>query len=606
MFTRSVASTALPSGSGPCNLAQAGAYGSPGWRNHQPPPYCRVLLALACGAFVAACSDDTAATEPDESSDTASPDTSVEQDADAGVAADVAPDVRPSGTAEVVPEGELDPAQVLQYETSVTWEPCGLFQGVADPRAECAYVTVPLSWEDPTGETIEIFVKRITGDAYNGRAVWMLAGGPGFSGAQMESAAALYLAGDDSLRIYIPDHRGTGRSARLTCSAESSDSERGNEITEAEQAGCLEELNVTWNNDPTLFSSTAAAQDLGRLIALTYAENEKQFVFGLSYGTWLAIRYLALFPQQSDGVVLDSICGPGACNLVMQDEWYDQISRQFFEEDCPRSETCTERLGEDPWASVEQALSDISDGTCNMGRPLEEARYLFRIMLAQLMLVDIYRPVAGAVVYRVLRCSEEDRRAIRRLEGLLFGPKPQMAVANDEEPPQYSQLLATNIALSEIAPAELPMLEDLTARVDALTIVNGVGPQLVGWADVWPRYAPDGWQLQEPTTTVPMIMLNAEIDPATPEFIATQSAEQFDEAYQWYFVYPEASHNAFSTTPTRLPYSGQCGLAMLLDFLDAPTVRPDDSCMQNLLTTDWDMEGALVQRLLGTFTLWDE
>jgi hypothetical protein len=180
------------------------------------------------------------------------------------------------------------------------------------------------------------------------------------------------------------------------------------------------------------------------------------------------------------------------------------------------------------------------------------------------------------------------------------------AVGDGEEPPQYSQALGTNIALSEIAPAELPDLEDLTARVEALTIANGVGPSLMGWVDVWPRYQPDGWQTLEPTTTVPMLMLNADIDPATPEFIATPSAQAFDGEYQWYFVYPEASHNAFSTTPTRLPYSGQCGLRMILDFLDDPTERPDDSCMEDLIPTDWDMEGTLTRRLFGTFTLWDE
>lgn len=61
----------------------------------------------------------------------------------------------------------------------LVWEPCPLLTDGAGEDAECAVVEVPRDWDDPTGETIELFVKRIPGSGQKKRQVWLLSGGPG-------------------------------------------------------------------------------------------------------------------------------------------------------------------------------------------------------------------------------------------------------------------------------------------------------------------------------------------------------------------------------------------------------------------------------------------
>ena len=100
----------------------------------------------------------------------------------------------------------------------IAFDPCSLVTGGSDTRAECANVEVPLDWNSPGDAKVTFFVKRLVGSASGPhRQLWLLQGGPGGAGDGLEPLAAEIARGDAALDVYIPDHRGTGRSERLDC-----------------------------------------------------------------------------------------------------------------------------------------------------------------------------------------------------------------------------------------------------------------------------------------------------------------------------------------------------------------------------------------------------
>ena len=70
-----------------------------------------------------------------------------------------------------------------------------------------------------------------------------------------------------TIDLYLPDHRGTGRSARLACpTAETASSPGGTQISDGELPGCVESMKSTWGDKLASFNITNAARDVGEFI----------------------------------------------------------------------------------------------------------------------------------------------------------------------------------------------------------------------------------------------------------------------------------------------------------------------------------------------------
>ena len=103
------------------------------------------------------------------------------------------------------------------YDQELAWADC------ADGAAgyQCAIATVPLSYDDPDGETISIALRRLP--ASDGTAelgsLFLNPGGPGGSGTGMVAAAAASYTPEmlASYNLVGFDPRGVGGSTRLTC-----------------------------------------------------------------------------------------------------------------------------------------------------------------------------------------------------------------------------------------------------------------------------------------------------------------------------------------------------------------------------------------------------
>lgn len=188
---------------------------------------------------------------------------------------------------------------------------------------ECGTVPVPLDWSGATPGTLSLHVRRAratTGVAAVS-AVVPLAGGPGQAASPFATAFQSYLtAGLGTRDLLVYDQRGTGRSAPLRCGALSRQG-----LSESQQVRqCAEQLGSARGYFRT-------AESVADIEALRIAGGYEQLVlYGVSYGTKVALAYAAAYPQRVEALILDSaltIDGPD----VLRRSTFASVSRVLRE-----------------------------------------------------------------------------------------------------------------------------------------------------------------------------------------------------------------------------------------------------------------------------------
>lgn len=488
-------------------------------------------------------------------------------------------------------------------ELEVELSSCPHLAGLDDPRPVCGRVQVPLQWDRPEGPTIELYVKKVPASAPAGRSLWILTGGPGQAGVGAEGLARVITAEDPGVTVWLPDHRGTGASTRLECRAqESLTSPGGRAIVEAEWPACREALVEQWGEGLGAFRTTEAARDVVGLIEATREPGEQVFVLGVSYGTYLANRYLQVAPNQAAGVIFDSVCPPDHCFLSDQDLGEDQAAEQLFGL-CAQDPTCSAHLGPDPWATFGEVMTRLAQGHCRMGLGGTEATVInVRSLAGTMMMHAVIRRALPAVVHRLDRCNTEDRAAISALFNALFSPPPEGAF---NPMAGYSWPLGINILSSELWSPEMPTPEQLHQRWEDTLSCRGVGRQLAWMVPGWPTYQ-EPLALTRAVTDRPLLILNADLDPATPAELARSFGQHYTGPHQHYVEIPGSSHTTIAQGPLRSDQSKTCGRRLLHQFIEDPEGPLDTSCVAETIPTGFTLSATTTRVLFGTTNLWGD
>ena len=217
---------------------------------------------------------------------------------------------------------------------------------------QCGYLTVPVDHSHPDGETLRLMVAiyPAQGADIQPDPIIYLSGGPG--GGSVDSAIRTMLTfntfrGRD---VIFFDQRGTGFSEPDMKCPEYSDAFYANvdqPLTPDEQAAltlqamraCHDRL-VAEGINPMLFNSAASASDVDDLrVALGY---DQVNLYGVSYGTRLALTVMRDHPDGIRSVILDSVYPPNVDGINYQTIDKAGIFDQLFDT-CAADENCNQK-----------------------------------------------------------------------------------------------------------------------------------------------------------------------------------------------------------------------------------------------------------------------
>lgn len=477
------------------------------------------------------------------------------------------------------------------WNAPITWYPCPWTTGGASMDAECADVEVPLDWTDQAGATIEVFIKRAGAVISGTRQVWLLQGGPGGASNGMEGFGSSLMGVDAELAVYLIDHRGTGRSARLGCpDQEAPGSPGGLEVVDAEWSDCIAALQTIHGDDLAHYRTTYAAADLGWL-ARQLAGAQDLHVFGGSYGTYWAHRYLQLFPDDATGVSMFGIAAP-SFDFAKYDERFNDQAEALLDL-CDADAVCGTKLGPNAATRAHAILDMLEAGHCAAsGLQRSDVTRYFGSLLA---FGYDSRALIPAVLYRIERCDPADVVALQTAAPQMSNPLGGLL-----SDPLFSVPLGNHISLSEMWQAGAPTEAQAQTEVDDAIASLGSTLRRTKVVDEWPTYMRDWYVDRFAQTDTPMLMLEGDYDPNSPPVQADVMGTMFTATWQRYVKMPYGSH----ALNYPMMNGGECGTSMIAAFIQNPTdLIPD--CRPQIRPIDWATAGGAAPGFFGTTDLWE-
>jgi pimeloyl-ACP methyl ester carboxylesterase len=175
------------------------------------------------------------------------------------------------------------------------------------PGLVCTSVVVPLDRTGAVPGSITLHVEELPASGTPRGVMFLIAGGPGQGSAHTfglgdPNSDALYSYLFPGYTLVAYDDRGTGSSGLLDCPPLQSANDVPTEQTAAAQCG------ASLGASAAFYSTADHAADLDAVrAALGFG---KVGLFGVSYGTKLAMAYALGYPQNVDRLLLDSVLPP--------------------------------------------------------------------------------------------------------------------------------------------------------------------------------------------------------------------------------------------------------------------------------------------------------
>ena len=464
---------------------------------------------------------------------------------------------------------------------------------------ECAYIPVSIDRDDPDSVEIEVMIARRPAPSGDTEAqLWLMQGGPGGSGDAFELVGMIDELGDllPDVDVYVIEHRGVGESAGLSCPDEQAPASPGGEVVvEEEIPSCSAFLDEAAGGALGKFSTTAAAQDVQYMLRLAREDGQRQFVYGVSYGSYLGQRFLRLFPDEVDGVILDSVAAPTQ-KFSEFDVQADVVGMRLAQA-CADDPVCSSKLGDDPWTALSDAVAALEGGQCaaaGLTGPLVPS------ILWQLLDERELRETVLPLLYRLQRCEPEDLAAVTAFFNYLPTHGPQIP---KEWPNRLSILLQYNITVADFW--RYPF--DGDALIDACTdavFCPGLSARVIPFAENWPVYEDEHID-QWPDTETPVLAFDGDYDIRTPIETASELVDHLQGPNQNFYEVPEGTHWILYTTPVQTKGQPTCGMQLLRDFIADPSSAPDASCLDDLVRLDVAGDADKAMRYFDAADMWE-
>jgi pimeloyl-ACP methyl ester carboxylesterase len=247
----------------------------------------------------------------------------------------------------------------------IEWDDCG--------SVECATLEVPLDYDDPDGDTIELYVVRTPASGERIGALFINPGGPGASGAEYAELLPYVLPSriTEHFDIVGVDPRGVGGSSPISCGVPADELYGADPTFEdaADEAAYLDvseryvdDCDAQYGELLAYVGTTDVARDMD-VVRAAMGDDQLSYL-GYSYGTVIGQVYADLFPDRVRAMVLDGVVELGPTGLELADEQAAGFETALarFVEHCDDDDGCATSGGTLDAVEEVLALAEEGDG----------------------------------------------------------------------------------------------------------------------------------------------------------------------------------------------------------------------------------------------------
>ena len=424
------------------------------------------------------------------------------------------------------------------------------FQAIACPepvaaaRARCGVVRVPENRASPNGRTIALNIILLPASPAPATLppLFDIDGGPGLPATKNAS----FYADNGASRgrdVVMIDQRGTGRSNPLLCPGLAAVKPTEPMLPEAGVRECRRALER--KADLRLYGTVEAVEDLEAVRrALGYGKID---LFGLSYGTTVALRYMQRHPANVRAAVLMGTAPPSA----LPPQHHATAGKRALDlmfDDC-RSQPACNRSFPALRADLDRALRRLA---------LRKAALSPELFLERLRGM-LYSPAGRSTVPSMIaRAADGDLAP-------LFAKTPDTGAS----------MIADGMFLAITCGESFPLMNYRRAAAAARATPFG-DYRLRRQRDAcrsWPRVRLDPGHLRLPDADIPVLIIAGQMDPVTPPEWAEELARHFPRAR--HLVLAEGGH-----VPDGLSGLDNCLDPLMIGFLQhGDPAKLDATCI---------------------------
>jgi pimeloyl-ACP methyl ester carboxylesterase len=490
-------------------------------------------------------------------------------------------DITPEATNTLLPPTPLPTAlPTIAYEPRFEEAPCP-FEAPRGVRVTCGFVTVPENRTSNSGRMLRLAVAKFHSTSSNPapEPVLFLQGGPGGQAIQLAANGySVFVEPFLGTRDYITfDQRGTGYSEPLMNCDELEKVHRqdiyGNVALETRElvyqnaffscGGLLQTQNI----DLTAYSTVESAADVRDIVRLL--GYEKVNLYGVSYGTRLALVTMRNHPEVVRSAILDSVV-PVETNLVEEHprSVNSALSQMFVscavDPNCARAYPDLATVFWDVVKELETNPVTLSTSDYPMGTVTEtvDGVYLLSVILGSLRSPE-FIITAPQTIYRV---RDGDYSTLIAAQYSL--PYEFDGIS----PGLYISTMCREHVLDS-TPEELALISEQLGIEQFVfrPFYNDFG-DMYSACKTWGSAGPNFGEKDAVVSDIPSLVIEGSFDPATPPFMGRQVSDTLKNSY--YFEFSNMGH-----VPTG---DDACARQVALEFLANPLVEPDRSCLNSI------------------------
>ena len=445
--------------------------------------------------------------------------------------------------------------------SSLEFQSCMEMYQLEGNKHSCGYLKTPENYGDASSRSIKVPFLIIFPDAKDADFTLtplLVTGGGGPGSPQLgnkyygisseEHAVYEAFSARDGRTLVILENRGVGLSQPLLeCHypSELLELDYWSALIKTDELCGREHLNN--GTDLSQYNTHNAALDIEMFRQLYQMEgvNTQQLnLYGISYGTHIAMHYERLFPDKTRTMVLDSVVNnetQAIINLDNQFEYGQRALDSVFEK-CRSSLPCRETLGAELESEFYTFLTGLKSANISINAAWPKGPESISIPLSGSLVVStlhsaLYSGETIAAVPLIIRNLIDGTYDlfVKQLNSDLesYSLKDTFSdtafltyLCYDQDYTDSNGRFFHNDKLFKYWDME-------SNRQHMLHICSNYGIE-----------ANTSWDSEEYTSSTPTLMLSGELDPVTPQASATEAAEKY--SYHWNFVFDDVAHDVIS------------------------------------------------------------